>query len=178
MAFAQNSIVTNWSSVHISDDILFPVVPLPTPPAMAVTEGGKDEDQTGDSGMGTGSESAQYLMRDFLPGIVHLIIHNPTISFYFDTCIHSSSSQVTGQLLCMSIYITVPRRQGIYTPLKRNEVRRNLYSSRITRTSKYMYTMIALALASIALYISNISKCGSKSSRLAITVAPLAVCNG
>ena len=33
-------------------------------------------------------------------------------------------------------------------------------------------------VASITLYISNISKSGSKSSRLAIIVAPLAVCSG
>ena len=36
-------------------------------PATGVTE--EDDDQTGDSGMGTGSGSAQYLMTDFLPGM-------------------------------------------------------------------------------------------------------------
>ena len=36
-------------------------------PATGVTE--EDDDQTGDSGMGTGSCSAQYLMTDFLPGM-------------------------------------------------------------------------------------------------------------
>ena len=45
---------------------------------MAVTEGGEDDDQTGDSGMGTGYGSAQYLMRDFLPGIVHSQTAGPT----------------------------------------------------------------------------------------------------
>ena len=36
-------------------------------PATGVPE--EDDDHTGDSGMGTGSGSAQYLAKDFLPGI-------------------------------------------------------------------------------------------------------------
>ena len=79
---------------------------------MAVTEEGEDDDQTGDSGMGTGYESAQYLMRDILPGIKHLIdCTQPScwahkIPFYFDTCIHiSQENTATGRYyvcLCTS----------------------------------------------------------------------------
>ena len=99
--FCQRMQSNHWSSVKII--ILFPVVPLPTPPAMAVTEGGEDDDQTGDSGMGTGYGSVQYLMRDFLPGIVHSPAAGPTKFLSIFTPI-STSLKRTLQLLTLGTH--------------------------------------------------------------------------
>ena len=53
----------------VVNTILFPAVSSAVPQAIALTEKYEEDDQTGDSGMGTGSGAAEYLMRGFLPGM-------------------------------------------------------------------------------------------------------------
>ena len=105
--FCQRMCSNHWRSV---DNILFPVVPsfAPPPPAMAVT-GGEDDDQYGDSGMGTGYGSTQY-RREFLPGIYKTPHHTQPscwahkISFYFDIYIYISHEKTPGSYI-MPVYV-------------------------------------------------------------------------
>ena len=72
---------------------------------MAVTEGGEDDDQTGDSGMGTGYESAQYLMRDFLPGIVHSPAAGPTKFLSILSPVSTSLKRTLQLAVIMYVYV-------------------------------------------------------------------------
>ena len=67
---------------------------------MAGTEGGEDDDQTGDSGMGTG-----HLMRDFLPGIIHSPAAGPTKFLSILTPVSASLKRTLQLAVIICVYL-------------------------------------------------------------------------